>query len=303
MSSNEPNLSIDTRRYFLQALRKVLRPIIRLMIRSGVLYDEFTDMARAAYVESAVRDGIRDIVRPTRDQIALVTGIARDRIDHYIDNFHPLPAVKTLPAQVMSEILHRWHTDPQYQGPSGTPLELDLDESSEQSFQKLVSQVDTDTDPDLILNDLLHSGMVVHSGDTRVRAMSRHFIWPNGDAGGIDHFATSFERLVETHAHNFSHPDSKDKRLERSVFADRGLPEELLPNFHSFARERAEQFLVDLDDWIGLHSEESPNPVDERLEVGVGLFFYVDPPPDDTGIATLVQSRHNWAAAAKESGE
>ena len=303
MSSNEPNLSIDTRRYFLQALRKVLRPIIRLMIQWGVFYDEFADVARAAYVESAVSDGIRDIRHPTRDQVALVTGIARDRVDHYIDNFRPLPAVKTLPAQAMTEILHRWHTDPHYQGPSGAPLELDLDASSEQSFQKLVFQVDKDAKPDLVLNDLLRSGMVAHSGDSRVRAMTRHFIWPNGDAGGIDHFATSFERLVETHAHNFSHPDSKDKRLERSVFADRGLPEELLPNFHSFARERAEQFLVDLDDWIGLHSEESPDPVEERFEVGVGLFFYVDPPPDDTGITALVQSRHNWAPAAKGSGE
>ena len=302
MSSAEPNPSIDTRKYFLQALRKVLRPIIRLMIRSGVLYDEFIDMARAAYVESAIRDGISDVGPPRREQVALATGIERERVDHYIDNFRPLPVIKTLPAQVMTETLHLWHTDQQYQGPSGAPLELELDASSERSFKKLVARVDSDADPDLILNELLHSGMVAHSGETHVRALTRQFIWPDGDAGGVDHFAASFERLVETHAHNFSHPDPKDKRLERSVFADRGLPEELLSSFHSFARERAEQFLVDLDDWIGLHSEERPDPIDERVEVGVGLFFYVDLPPDDTPIATLVQPRHNWADPGQGPG-
>ena len=142
MSSVAPGLSIDARRHFLHALRRVLRPIIRLLIRNGIRYDEFADVARGAYVESAVRGGIDRIANPTRDQVALITGIPRQRVDHYIDDEDALPMADTPSTSTLVEILHRWHTDPRYLGPAGTPLELDLDAPSGPSLQSLVAQVD-----------------------------------------------------------------------------------------------------------------------------------------------------------------
>ena len=69
MSSVDPRLSIDARQRFLQALTKILRPIVRLLIRSGIRYDEFADIACTAYVDSAAHDGIGDIRSPTIEQV------------------------------------------------------------------------------------------------------------------------------------------------------------------------------------------------------------------------------------------
>ena len=109
MSSVDPSVSIDARPHFLQALRRVLRPIVRLMVRQGVRYDEFAEVARTAYVESAARDGIGGIDLPSVEQIALATGVDEARIDHYLElgNEVPSPPPVSKSTQVMTQVLHR----------------------------------------------------------------------------------------------------------------------------------------------------------------------------------------------------
>jgi len=44
----------------LETYRRVLRPLVRILVRTGVRYDEFLELIRRIYVESAVRDGLGD---------------------------------------------------------------------------------------------------------------------------------------------------------------------------------------------------------------------------------------------------
>ena len=73
--------SIEARKQLLYALRRVLRPIVRLLIRAGVRFDEFADLARGVYVESAIRDGTNNYFgTPTRERIAVVAGSPATRL-------------------------------------------------------------------------------------------------------------------------------------------------------------------------------------------------------------------------------
>ncbi|MGH8303146.1 MAG: DUF6502 family protein, partial [Steroidobacteraceae bacterium] len=65
--------SSGARKQLLYALRCVLRPIVRILIRAGIRFDEFAELARGVYVESAVRDGIEHAGTPSRERIALAT--------------------------------------------------------------------------------------------------------------------------------------------------------------------------------------------------------------------------------------
>src|SRR5215469_6420774 len=85
MPTAVPGLSSDARKQLLYAVRRVLRPIVRLLLRVGMSFDEFAEVARGTYIESAIRDNLSGI-RQTRDRIAFVTGIARHQVDSYIDN-------------------------------------------------------------------------------------------------------------------------------------------------------------------------------------------------------------------------
>lgn len=294
MSSVDPSVSIDARRHFLQALRRALRPIIRLLIRSGVRYDEFADAARAAYVDSASQDGIGGIARPTVEQISWATGVEEEQVLHYCCNETDRTAgnVGLRPTQVMSEILHRWHTDPQYLGSYGAPLELEIDsQPNTPSFRTLVSQVDENADTEAILQELLSARSVMYSGDSRIRALTRFYIWSRGNVSGFDYFGATLARMIETHEHNLTSASNEGKRLERSVFADHGLPGHLLPKFQLFATERASQFLCELDDWLGENASSDLYQSSRRADVGVNLFFYVESPADAESLSTLVQPR------------
>ena len=41
------------------SFRKILKPLIRILLRAGIPYLEFREVIKGAYVEAAVRDGIR----------------------------------------------------------------------------------------------------------------------------------------------------------------------------------------------------------------------------------------------------
>ena len=291
MSSVAPGLSIDARRHFLHALRRVLRPIIRLLIRNGIRYDEFADVARGAYVESAVRGGIDRIANPTRDQVALITGIPRQRVDHYIDDEDALPRADATSTRVMTEVLHRWHTDPKYLGPEGAPLELDLDVPSEPSFQSLVAQVNAEANPAFVLEELLRARSVTYANDRRIRAITRCFIWQAGSLSSIEYFGETLAGLASTLEYNLNPNNAKNKRLERSVFTDRGLSKKHLGEFQEFSKDRTNQFLLELDDWLARFSDTTKNQADSRVKAGVDVFSYAEIQQDARPLSTLVRSR------------
>ena len=291
MSSRETGLSIDARRHFLQTLRRVLRPIIRLLIHHGIRYDEFADVARGAYVESAIRDSIETASRSTRQRVALLTGIPRQRVNHYIDDEAALPATTPTPTRLMTELLHKWHTDPQYLDRDRVPLELEFDAHSGPCFKRLVAQINASADPYLVLDELLKTRSVVYINETRLRVITRVFLWPGDWPHGIEYFGTALAHLIQTHEYNFNPENVEKKRLERFVSADQGLPSELVPSFHTFARERANQLLLELDDWFAHFSDATIGEEDPRATAGVDVFFYVEPPSDPRPLSTLIQAR------------
>jgi hypothetical protein len=289
MTRIDDNLSLDTRRHFLQALRRILRPIIRLMIRSGIRYDEFVDVARGAYVESAIRDVDKDAPRPTRNQVAWITRIRRELVDHYIESNEPLASEDPISESIATEVLHRWYTDPRYRGPTGEPLELEFEAPEGISFKELVAQSDAQADAGLIREQLLRAKSVTRSGENRIRAVSRLLIWPEDVISQSQYWGTALARVIETHEYNFNSRNAEDKRLERSVFADHGLSEELLPAFHSAAQERADKYLYDLDDWLAQHADAGRSPTGPRVQIGVHVFFYMEALVEPTSKPVLAQ--------------
>lgn len=303
MTATDSNPSMDTRGHFLQALRRVLRPIVRLMIRSGIRYDEFADVARRAYVESAIRDSDAHVLRPTRDQVAWMTGINRERIDHYIQSDGAIASVEPVPTRVVAEVLHKWHTDPQYLGSSAAPLELEFDAPVGPSFRRLVGQVDAHAEPEVILEKLLQARSVSRMEDGRIRAVSRCFIWPEEVISRIEYWGATLAHMIETLEHNLSSSSAENKRLERSVFADRGLPEQLLPDFHAFTLECANEFLSDLDNWLGQDAYVSECEAGPTVEMGLNVFFFLESPSDLTPLTALVQTRRKSASSDSGNGQ
>lgn len=277
----------SSREHLLYAFRRVMRPLIRILIRSGVRYDEFLELVRGVYVESAIRDGLGSGVKPTRAKISLSTGVPRRDVDRFIDNDGALPGAPRTLTKILSEVLNRWHTDPQFVGPYGIPLELEIRSQRNRSFSELVSSVTTQVSAQDVLDELVRLRAVIWSGDTHVRVVSRAFIpVEEMSPAQIEFFGNALTRLAGTLQYNLDGSNT-DKLLERSVISNRGLPREVVPIFQKLAREKVSELLVELDNWIspyGSHIEPDGNF--ER--VGVAVFQFVDPLPDRTKLSERV---------------
>lgn len=280
--------SLEARKQLLYALRRVLRPVVRLLIRAGVRFDDFADLARGVYVESAIRDGLNQQGPPTRARIAVIAGVTLHQVDHYIDNDGALPSANPTMSAVLLEILQKWHTDPQYVGPYGIPLELEFELPAGRSIRSLIELVDSSASPGLLLEELLRVGAVVHSGEKHFRAVSRVFMMPEPmSPQQIEYFGNAMTRLANTLEHNMN-PKNAGKRLERYVIADRGLPPEVVPAFEEYARAKTADFLVDLDNWLIPYSS-AESITSQRVSTGLNVFLYVEPPRDEEPLRTLMR--------------
>ena len=280
-----------SREQLLYSFRRVLRPLIRILIRSGIRYDEFLELVRGVYVESAVRDGLGDAGRPTRAKVSVATGVPRREVDRFIDNDGALPAAPKTLTKTLGEIINAWHTDPLFAGPYGIPLELEVRSPKGRSFSDLVRLVDRSVSPEVVLDELVRLRMVVWSGETHVRAISRAFIPAEEmSPAQLELFGNALTRLASTLQFNL---DKKNvaKRVERAVLSDRGLPEEVIPTFEKHVRERVTELLTDLDNWMSPYASQL-KPGAEAKKVGLAVFQFIDTAPDTTPLSKEVSSEH-----------
>ena len=276
----------DTARaHLIHAFRKVLRPLVKILIRAGVRYDEFVEVIKGVFVESAIRDGIGRAGPLTRARVTLVTGVARRDVDRYVDNESLLAPPPPTHAATLIEILHLWNTDKSYLGPYGVPLEIDFDKTRGRSFVDLVHRVDAKADAGFLLEELLRSGVVAMSGESFLKVISRSYVTGEMSPQVVEYLGNTLASLAHTLEYNTS-PDSESKRLQRSVFADRGLQLDALPAFEQYAKERVQQMLSDIDDWLAQHSR-----VDGELlavETGVSVFHYVENQEEEPALKALL---------------
>jgi Family of unknown function (DUF6502) len=286
--------SSATRAQLLHAIRRVLRPVIKVLIRAGIRFDEFAELARGVYVESALRDGLDHSVKPTRARVSMATGVSRHQVDYYVDTEGALPVADPTLTNILTEVLQKWHTDPQYVGPYGIPLELEFEvPGGGRCVRNLVGMVDPKVSPGIVLEELISVGSVTYSGEKHFRATSRYFMMPEPmSAPQIEYFGNTLTRLTETLEFNMN-PKNSTKRLERFVVADRGLPADVVPKFESYARERVIELLLDFDNWLTPYSASGVSEDAPRIHTGLNVFLYVEPAQDDRALRSLVQDSRN----------
>ena len=291
MSSGETHQSL------LFFLRRVLRSLARLLIRVGVRFDEFAAVAQNVFIESAIRDLEYPSI-PSRGRIATVTGLTRRQVNRHLDLSANHPSADPTMADILVEILHKWHTTPGYAGPYGIPLELEFSTPPSRCFCSLVALVDPKIDAARAVEELHLVGAITWSGDKRFRAVSRSLLMSTPASPQlIEHFGMTLWRLARTMEHNMESKDG-DKLLQRRVSADRGLPVELVPVFEKYVRSRATELLLDLDNWFASRISGDSSAHD-RVDAGVDVFLYIEPTGDEAPLADLVTASESKTSTSR----
>ena len=95
----------SARAHLIFSFRKVLRPLIKILIRAGVTYDEFREVIKGAYVETAVREGVGQPGPITRERVATYTGVPPGDVDRFVDDESLLAPPDATNADVIAEVL------------------------------------------------------------------------------------------------------------------------------------------------------------------------------------------------------
>jgi hypothetical protein len=136
--------------------------------------------------------------------------------------------------------------------------------------------------PRAMLDELLRTGLAEIDGDGRIRNTGRTYIPSQLDPAAIERLGRVLGRLANTVDFNNRATAGRPNRFERQVVTDIGLTEEQYEHFSVYLRQKCQQLLETLDDWLAMQEGRiGPAKKPERLPkkrviAGVGVFEFLD---------------------------
>jgi len=279
----------NVKQALLAAYRHLLTPLVRVLLRHGISYLEFAEVARQVFVDVAGRDFTLPKRKISLSRIAIMTGLSRKEAARLAREGKGKKSLISSILNRVTRVLQGWYTDPDFTGPYGVPLDLQFDESARRvSFSELVRRYSGDMPARAMLDELLRVGAARIEGESGlIRVLSRSYIPEKLDAENVRHFGSQVRCFVDTLDFNMRKTAPGRGRFERIVFADEGLIPEDLEEFDSFVRERGQQMLVELDDWLA--TRQRPKEGEPAVHTGVGLYHYIRSEEAEKALARMLE--------------
>jgi Family of unknown function (DUF6502) len=276
-------------------LRKVLRPLVRLMLSQGINYTMVLEDLKRVFVSVAAEEFKIEGKEQTNSRITLLTGVHRKDVQRILDEQN---GQHEPPYSISAQIFGLWLGNNKYLDAAGQPLPLPrLASKGDVSFESLVASVSKDFRARPVLDEWLRLGFVSIDYNDHVRLNVQAFI-PNQDL----EYKLSF-LAMNVHDHMsaaVSNLDNKNEpMLERCVYYD-GLTAANVEILHDLARQngmntikalnRRAAVLKAAQAEIGKVARRESDKANQRMNFGV-YFYHTD---DDQPI-------NDQAASEKES--
>src|SRR5262245_50900850 len=142
----------------LAAYRKILQPLVRILIRSGISFGETAEVLKTVFVEVAGRDFDLPERKTSLSRIAIITGLTRKEVAKQQDILTSGALDVDSNLNRMTRVLEGWHSDPAFTGPYGMPMELPFESPTSASFATLVRKHSGDMAPRAMLDELMRVG-------------------------------------------------------------------------------------------------------------------------------------------------
>ncbi len=270
----------------LAAFRHVYRPLVRLALRNGISFKEYTDDIKAVFIESAREDFALPDQDMSRNGVAVLTGLTRYDVDFYDEGGGAGFGSQYVRAGLISRIIEGWTSDGDFTGPYGIPLELKPEFVGPSGFGLLVKRYGEDFAEDLLLSEMRRVGAVEITKKGRIRLRSRSFIAAKFRPETIDRMGRTLADFAETLEYNVDPDFAKPTRFERRVYTPDGVDAVTLLKFRELVKELGQDFLEKLDNWLAEQEQEEERRIQKRLldpelrdasriaKVGVGVFMF-----------------------------
>ncbi len=267
-------MSEISKKYILTAFRGLMRPIIRIAVKNGLMYREFIQICKMLYVDVAASEyGIAGRQTNT-SRVALLTGLDRKEVKRVRELLNSEEDM-SIPGQHVpdrvSRVLSAWHHDVKFLKKDKTPRDLPID-GGEVSFAGLVRAYGSDVAAVTLLKELSRTGVVEEIKPGVVRAVKSFYIPSSADLGAMQRICRVIGDISDTLYHNlYIEDDSKTFRFERSA-TNLHVRSDCVDAFNQYVAQRGQVFLEEIDAWLSVHEvsdAETTNVEVSRLGLGV----------------------------------
>jgi Family of unknown function (DUF6502) len=258
------------------ALRRVLRPMVKLMLTRGITYPYLADLLKALFVDVADKDFRLDPKPPTDSRVSLISGVHRKEVNRLrqemASDAEIVPSVVSLGAQLVAV----WLGKAEYLDESNRPKPLArfVSEGGEMSFEALVAGVNSDIRPRVVLDEWLRLGVVHFDEEHRVCLNVAAFI----PAEGFDEKAFYFGHNLHDHAAAAAHNlmGAGKPFLERTVHYD-ALSDTSVAALAEQAGQVGMQALLGINkSAMALEAADASGSA-PRQRMTFGIYFYAEP--------------------------
>ncbi len=270
----------------MRALRHVMRPIVRLMIRHGVVMQTFNDIAKSVFTEMAEREIIANGENATDSRITLLTGIHRAEVKRLreagFDAFMLSPTLST-----GADVVTLWLTDRRFSSVQRVPNRLSVRKGDTgNGFSLLVRSINPELRPYQVLAEMTRLG-VVEVIDDEAKLLLDSFVPQQGFDDKLEYFAENGHDHLAAAVENLA--SERPTRLEQSVSAN-ALSSASVDELSTMARalwKLVMQQVVDraveleardknnVDGSIEGGSNETPKET-PKARMNFGVYFYSD---------------------------
>ncbi|HZL97535.1 MAG TPA: DUF6502 family protein [Terriglobales bacterium] len=254
------------------AVTTLLHPLVRILLRNGIPYRTFSDIAKRVYVEVATEEFCIPGRKQSKSRVSILTGLSRKEVLRVMR----LPAPDDLGAGARynraARVIAGWVRDPRFDDGSGNPAELPFEEGSS-SFRELVKTYSGDAPARAVLDELLRVGTVERIPGGNIRLLERSYIPKRGEIDKIGILGVDTSDLIATIGNNIRRPDTP--LFQRKVCYD-NLPLEVLPELKKKAADRGQALLESMDRWMSARDRDvTPGvPGTGKQRAGIGVYYF-----------------------------
>ncbi len=257
------------------AVVKMLRPLVRILLRNGMPYNAFADLAKHIYVDVATREFEIPGRKQSVSRISIITGLSRKEVQRIrsltgIDDGGAAERYNRA-----ARVISGWVRDSRFSRAETGPILLPL-EGKGATFTELVKRYSGDVPPRAVRDELVRVGAAEQMKDGRIRLLTRSYVPRTGEIDKIGILGTDVSELISTIDHNLRGGDPKPFFQQKVCYDN--LPAEAIPELRKVSRIRAEELLEALDRMFSA-SDRDVNPAVHgtgRKRAGVGIFYFED---------------------------
>jgi len=270
----------------IQCISHSLRPLARIMLRSGVGYRQFAELAKLAFVQEAIGEKDARGRRTNLSRVAIRTGISRKEVARLQSQIEGRSEMTSTARAVdfhsvhAARVLQLWYSDPRFIDSDGSPRTLPFSDQ-DTSFSSIVKAAGGDVPPGAVRAEMLSAKAVVELDDGSLKPVKRFFVPADLGEELLVGFTHMVIPVLEGLARNTDYRCT-EPFIQRLVYSDRLAPR-VVPLFRKQARERVSDFVQSVDDWLS--SNEIPDSqVHAAYRYGIGVFYYEGLPsvPEET---------------------